>query len=268
MSENLAQESCAASNTIKGSSGNPGAQAFPGRLRMPATDEVAKTVVVCETQPVTAHGIRALLRKSPDIKFQRAVGSLVKAAEILQSAPPSVLLLDTSFGTQVILDWLSSFTSGSHPQFSASMGIVVWGSSISDIEALQLLKAGARGILRKTASPRTLVACLQAVADGGTWIEGFSVRESETGGGYERTSLTTREKQILDLVERGFKNKDIARELGIAVGTVKIHLLHMFRKARVSNRLALGVQSVLSNAAAPKRGAPNPRRSDARKHNA
>ena len=61
---------------------------------------------------------------------------------------------------------------------------------------------------------------------------------------YPRSELTPREQQVLELVEQGFKNKDIATELGIRPGTVKIHLKHIFEKTGVRGRYGLALNGL------------------------
>ena len=58
---------------------------------------------------------------------------------------------------------------------------------------------------------------------------------------YSRSELTPREQQVMELVEQGLKNKEIARELGIRPGTVKIHLKHIFEKTGVRGRYGLAL---------------------------
>jgi DNA-binding NarL/FixJ family response regulator len=56
--------------------------------------------------------------------------------------------------------------------------------------------------------------------------------------------LTSRELQVMDLVERGFKNKEIAVNLGIQTGTVKIHLKHIFEKTGIRGRYGLALSGL------------------------
>jgi DNA-binding NarL/FixJ family response regulator len=69
-------------------------------------------------------------------------------------------------------------------------------------------------------------------------------RESARPEGYPRSELTPREHQVLELVEQGFKNKEIALELGISSGTVKIHLKHIFEKTGVRGRYGLAISGL------------------------
>jgi DNA-binding NarL/FixJ family response regulator len=119
--------------------------------------------------------------------------------------------------------------------------VVVWGVSITEAEALRLLQAGAKGILRKTSDTATVVACLEAVANGSSWMADSVFRDSYRMERRSRSELTSREQQVLELVEQGMKNKEIARELGIRPGTVKIHLKHIFEKTGVRGRYGLAL---------------------------
>lgn len=61
---------------------------------------------------------------------------------------------------------------------------------------------------------------------------------------YPRSELTSREQQVLELVEQGYKNKEIASDLGIRPGTVKIHLKHIFEKTGVRGRYGLALSGL------------------------
>lgn len=217
-------------------------------LNVPA--RAPKTVSICDTQPVTAEGIRTLLRESSDLEFQAATDSLSRALELVHSGPsaPSVLMIDKAFGIQAILDWLSDVRAedehGHHDGDHPPTGIVVWGVSVTEAEALRFLQGGARGILRKTAGIGVVLACLRTVALGRSWMEDCVFRDSSHSDRYPRSELTAREQQVLELVEQGFKNKDIAQELGIRPGTVKIHLKHIFEKTGVRGRYGLALNGL------------------------
>ena len=195
-----------------------------------------KMVVVCETQPITVEGVRASLKNCQDLEFLQGVDTLVAAGEVVRLLQPDVILVDKSFGSQALLQWLSD--SRKYCNLSA---IVVWGNSITEPEALRLLQGGVRGILRKTADVATMLACFRAVSSGANWMEDSLFRESPRLDRYPRSELTPREHQVLELVEQGMKNKEIGRELGIRPGTVKIHLKHIFEKTGVHGRYGLAL---------------------------
>jgi DNA-binding NarL/FixJ family response regulator len=197
-----------------------------------------RTIAICDTQPVTAAGIRTLFEGVADLRFAQSCESLRQASELLRTSPPDVLILDKAFGIQAILDWLNE----SRP--ASQTGIVVWGVSVTEAEALRFLQVGARGILRKSAPIAAVLACIRAVAAGKSWMEDCVFRDSSRSDRYPRTELTSREQQVLELVEQGFKNKEIAQELGIRPGTVKIHLKHIFEKTGVRGRYGLALSGL------------------------
>jgi DNA-binding NarL/FixJ family response regulator len=192
-----------------------------------------KTVVICDTQPITAEGLRSLLVSSPDLEFQESLKSLESASLYLQVQSCDIVILDKAFGMQAVLDCLHDL------KLAAAPTLIVWGVSITDAEALRLLHAGARGIVRKTAETATLLACLRTVAS--NWMEESIFRDSVRPHRHPSSELTPRENQVLELVAQGSKNKQIALELGIHQGTVKIHLKHIFSKTGVRGRYGLAI---------------------------
>jgi two-component system, NarL family, nitrate/nitrite response regulator NarL len=225
------------------SSGNiPTAVGSPSSAESGSLAQAAKSIAVCDTQPVTAEGVRNLLRATPDLKFLTAPESLAQATDVVRKQRPNVLILDKGFGIQAILDWLTEIQAADGQ--SLQTGMVVWGVSVTEAEALRFLQAGARGILRKSAGVQAVVACLRTVAAGRSWMEDCVFRDSTRSDRYPRSELTAREQQVLELVEQGFKNKEIATELGIRPGTVKIHLKHIFEKTGVRGRYGLALNGL------------------------
>lgn len=204
-----------------------------------------KRVSVCDTQPVTAEGVRTLIAGSPDLVFAETSDSLAQALDLVRRTPPDVLMLDKAFGIQAILEWLADLKpTGLLANDVQPTAIVIWGVSVTEAEALRFLQAGARGILRKTATIPVVLACLRTVALGRSWMEDCVFRDSARSDRYPRSELTSREQQVLELVEQGFKNKEIANDLGIRPGTVKIHLKHIFEKTGVRGRYGLALNGL------------------------
>lgn len=198
-----------------------------------------KTVLVCDTQPVTAEGVRTLLTGNPDLRFLQVAESLAATLDLVRGQAPDVIVVDKAFGIQAVLEWLSEIRLA-----SPNAGVVIWGVSVTEAEALRFLQAGARGILRKTAGVSSVLACLRTVAERRSWMEDAVFRDSARSDRYPRSELTAREQQVLELVEQGFKNKEIAVDLGIRPGTVKIHLKHIFEKTGVRGRYGLALSGL------------------------
>jgi DNA-binding NarL/FixJ family response regulator len=202
-------------------------------------DHSKKSVVVCDTQPITAEGLRSLLASAGDLEFLASLNSLESATQIATTQPPDIIIVDKGFGMRAVLDWIHDLR-----LTEATPAVTVWGVSMTEAEALRLLQAGARGIVRKTANLDNIVSCLRTVASGKSWMEDCVFRDSARQERYPRSELTPREHQVLEMVEQGFKNKEIALELGIRPGTVKIHMKHIFEKTGVRGRYGLAISGL------------------------
>jgi DNA-binding CsgD family transcriptional regulator len=95
---------------------------------------------------------------------------------------------------------------------------------------------------------------MRKVAAGEMWVE-KSLRNKLVG--IERIALTPRERQLLGLLARGLKNKEIAYAMDITEGTVKMYLTHLFRKAGANDRLELALFT-LRNLSGNRTGAAEP----------
>lgn len=196
-------------------------------------------VLVCETQPVVIEGVRGLLSRCEDLRFAGAVASLEAAFELMRSMNPAAVIIDKSFGAGPIAECLHRLSVS-----GVKTAPVVWGIGISESEALRLLQAGARGVMRRTSEPETLITCLRAVTSGNTWLEDGIFGDLDKTSNSKRSHLTPREQEVADLVEKGLRNRDIARNLGIQTGTVKIHLKHIFEKTGVRGRYGLALNGL------------------------
>jgi DNA-binding NarL/FixJ family response regulator len=209
-------------------------------------DMSAKPILVCDTQPVAIEGVRGLLAQSGDLRFAGAVGSLEAAYELTRGLNPAAVVIDKSFGSQVITEWLARFSAS-----GSKSAAVLWGMNVSESEAVRFLQSGARGVLRRTSEAETLLTCLRAVTSGQTWLEEGIFAESEKPLYQRRSQLTPREVEVACLVQKGLRNRDIAQNLGIQTGTVKIHLKHIFEKTGVRGRYGLALNGLREKGTLP-----------------
>lgn len=197
------------------------------------------TLVICDTEPIAIEGLRSLLEAAEGLRVVATESSLQEASAAVRELRPSILLVDKALGFNAIAEWLESLrTSGSNT------ATIVWGSIVSEPESLRLLHAGAAGVIRKTVPLNTLLSCMRTVAAGGAWVEDCVLPATDSGARDGHSRLTVRETQVIRLVERGLKNKDIAKALGISPGTVKIHLKHIFEKTGIRGRYGLAVSAL------------------------
>ena len=118
--------------------------------------------------------------------------------------------------------------------------VVVLTSFLDEERLLPALRAGAAGYLLKNVEPRELARSIRLAAAGEALIDPAVAARLVDALGDERPAehgdLTPREQEVLDLVGRGYANKRIALELGIAEKTVKTHVSHVLAKLGVSDR--------------------------------
>jgi DNA-binding NarL/FixJ family response regulator len=181
-------------------------------------------------------GLRQVLAECDDLEFVGTVSKPSDAPEVLARVRPDVVLIDLAGGLAPALRLagsLKTVSSKSHP--------VLWVVDLPEAEAFRALQMGVRGIVKKTLPIPKLIECLREVGAGKIWME-----ESRPGPELLRTReasrLTPREKQIVALICRGMRNKQIAENLHITPGTVKVHLMHIFEKTNLKDRLALAVR--------------------------
>jgi two-component system nitrate/nitrite response regulator NarL len=196
-------------------------------------------VVVCDAEPVAMEGLRSLLESAEELCVIAAETSLADGMDAVRELQPAVLVVDKSFGIEAVMECLRTLR---HAEFRTSA--VVWSVALSEAEALRLLQAGAAGVVHKTARLDTLLDCIRQVAGGSTWVEEDLVATPEQPVRMGRSALTAREVQVIELVERGMRNQDIAIALGIRTGTVKIHMKHIFEKTGIRSRYGLALSGL------------------------
>jgi two-component system, NarL family, nitrate/nitrite response regulator NarL len=116
------------------------------------------------------------------------------------------------------------------------------------MDEAQLLAAAdlnPEGMVLKTSDPVLLTECMDSVVAGNHWIDPEIA--DRTRRAQERAdsapALTRRERELIELVRQGLRNRDIAAELGVTEGTVKVYLHGIFDKLRVENRTELALRA-------------------------
>ena len=127
--------------------------------------------------------------------------------------------------------------------------VIVLTSFTDDAKLLPAVQAGAAGYLLKNAQPQEIARAVRAAAAGEALLDpGVAARLLDSiaapPGEAPGESLTRREREVLGLIGRGFSNKRIALELGIAEKTVKTHVGHVLFKLGVPDRTSAAVFAV------------------------
>ncbi len=140
----------------------------------------------------------------------------------------------------VLMDLTAGLTFGDLTEVNSRLPgcpVVLWAESMPLDTVFRALEFGVRGIVERSSSAEHLADSLNRVAGGEMQIGFAATRESMPAR--RRVSLTPREREIVVLLRQGLRNKQIAVEMGITEGTVKIYLFRLFHKLDVRNRFEL-----------------------------
>ncbi len=189
------------------------------------------TVLLFTDEPILAAGMRRILENAPGLEMAGHCDCLDDLGEQIQLLQPDILLVDLT--SDVTFGVLSNLRDAAGPA-----KIVLWVLNISTELALQSVSLGVRAIAGRTLPTDTLIRCLQAVTAGELWFEKALTDSIVTA---RRYSLTRREGQLISLLSQGLKNKEIAFQLHISEGTVKVYMSRLFQKLGVNDRFELAL---------------------------
>lgn len=186
-------------------------------------------VLIVDDHPVVRAGLASLLRRQQGVKLTGAAHSGEEAMEILKRISADVILLDLRMPSINGIDLLNLLKS--EPD---SPRAIILSSYELEEEIYKAVKAGARGYLSKNAPREEILAAIETVAGGGTYFpERIAQWMAERD---DRSSLSAREVEILEMVSRGLTNKEIAGALQISHYTVRNHINHISAKLQVADR--------------------------------
>lgn len=206
-------------------------------------------VFLVEDQTLVREGIRSLLALDPGIAVAGEAGDGEEAIAAIPGSGADVVLLDMRLPRRSGLEVLRALgEAGALPP-----AIIL--TTFDDDELLfEGLRAGARGYLLKDVSLSELVRAIRDVAAGGTAVHPIAservVRalEASPDPAFPRLEpadpLTERELEVLRLMTGGYSNREIARALRVAEGTVKNHVSSILSKLGVRDRTRAVLQAV------------------------
>lgn len=204
-------------------------------------------VLVVDDHTLFRRGLIALLATQPRLLVVGEAGDAGTAERLAAELQPDVILLDNHLpgvsGVQA-LPALRTAAAGSQ--------VLMLTMSESEADLGAALRAGACGYLLKTADNAELTQAIERAVRGVSSFSAEMAGKLATAFRHEAevaappppdpfATLSPREREIVDLIARGDSNKQIARELGIAETTVKIHVQHLLRKLDIDSRVQAAV---------------------------
>jgi len=198
---------------------------------------VKRRVVLVDDHELFRAGVRGELGAAVEIVGE--AGSVAEAVPMIRELDPDVVLLDVHLpdgGGEAVIAGVSQ----------ERPGVKFLALSVSDAaeDVIGVIRAGARGYVTKTISGDELTSAVTRVADGDAVfsprLAGFvldAFREGDrVGDDAELNELTPREREVLQLIARGYRYKEIAARLHLSVKTVEAHVSSVLRKLQLSSR--------------------------------
>jgi DNA-binding NarL/FixJ family response regulator len=186
-------------------------------------------VLVADDHPVVRTGLTAVLVQQPDLELVAEAENGERAVALYRQHRPDVCLMDLRMPVMDGVEAIRIITT----EFPTAR-ILALTTYEGDADIRRALEAGARGYLLKDMLLTDVIRAVRAVHRGERVIpNAVAARLAEFP---ERSDLTERELEILQLVARGLSNKEAARAIGRTDETVKIHLKNVFTKLGVADR--------------------------------
>jgi len=205
-------------------------------------------VLLIDDHALFRFGLGELLERR-GIEVTHAVGDCEEGIALVAQDQPDVVLLDMRMPQMSGLEVLRRLREGGQ-----KMPIVILTTSTNENDLIASLQQGARGYLLKDMEPDDLIKALRDILAGETVVAheltGVLARavrselEQPAEGAGVVEELTPREREILCHLAAGQSNKMIARDLGIADGTVKLHVKAILRKLQVRSRVEAAILAV------------------------
>ncbi|WP_332673918.1 two-component system response regulator NarL [Aromatoleum sp.] len=200
--------------------------------------ETRHTVLIIDDHALFRRGMVQLIDMDTDFRVIGEAASGPAGLEMAERLRPDLILLDLNMPGMNGIDTLTLLR-----ERNVDARLIVLTVSDNQRDVVTALRAGAHGYLLKDMEPEDLWENLKRAMKGvsvlseaitGTLIHAVTTNQHVPA---VETDLTARESEVLNYIAEGMCNKTIARELGISVGTVKVHVKHLLHKLNLHSRL-------------------------------
>ena len=196
------------------------------------------TIVIVDDHALFRSGVRSEVEGHVEVLAE--AGSVEEAVRVITASRPDVVLLDVHMpgggGVEVIRGVAA---------VNSSQRFLALSVSDAAEDVIAVVRAGARGYVTKSISGEELAAAITRVRDGdavfsprlaGFVLDAFAGSVPEAEVDPELDQLTMREREVLQLIARGYMYKEVAAQLDISPRTVEAHVSAVLRKLQLSNR--------------------------------
>lgn len=189
-------------------------------------------IVIADDHALFRQGLKSLLSLQAGVRIVGEAERMDQLAALLDQTRCDVLLLDLGMERSALLDI---------PQLARRTKVVVVTANERLEDAIDAIRAGARGVVFKRFAVGTLMDAIRAAVEGHVWMPpSLQTHAIEIlVGERDRSPLTPREREIIRHVALGLRNAEVARKLFISEQTVKTHLNNVFQKLGIRDRVEL-----------------------------
>ena len=190
-------------------------------------------LLLVDDHPLVRDGLRARLEAVPGFEVVGEAGNAAEARERMAALRPSLVLMDVGMKDVNGIE-LTALLIEAHP----SLQVLMLSMYDNPEYVHRALQAGARGYVLKDAPATEIIAAIEAVAGGGTFLSP-AVTKRLFRNQEARPVLSPRESEILSALARGLSSKQIAREMDVSVRTVETHRQSIKRKLNLDGQAEL-----------------------------
>ena len=202
------------------------------------TGEQAIRVLVVDDHPIVRQGLGGLIEIEDGLELVGEAADGVEALDKIRTLQPDVILLDLMMPRMGGLEVIQKVM-GENPEAR----IIVLTSFSEEGKLFPAIKGGAMGYLLKDAPPDMLLQAIRDVSRGQTSLHPTiarklvkEVKALSRSLPLTQEPLTRREMTVLQLVAKGLTNQEIARQLHLQEGTVRVHVSNILGKLHLANR--------------------------------
>jgi DNA-binding NarL/FixJ family response regulator len=199
-------------------------------------------VLLVDDQPLVRAGLRKVFEADPAIEVLGEAGDGERGIALAERVRPGVVVMDIRMPGVDGLTATRRLMRSPHPP-----AVLVLTTFDLDEYVFEALRAGASGFLLKDAPPEDLIAAVHTIAAGDALlapavtrrvIQRFAALPAGRPDLAARLDLlTTREREVLDLLARGLTNAEIAADMVVGEGTAKTHVAHVLAKLGLRDRV-------------------------------
>jgi DNA-binding NarL/FixJ family response regulator len=186
-------------------------------------------VLCVDDHPVVLDGLSAIISMQPDMQMAATASNCETALRAFREHHPDVAIVDLRLADTTGLEVITAIR-----KIDSRARIIVLSSYDGDMDIQRALNAGAQGYVAKGLVRDELLNAIRTVAKGGKHIPAPIAQRLVDHMGDD--AITGRETQVLRLVAKGKRNKEIAADLAIAEDTVKMHVRNILSKLNVTDR--------------------------------